>query len=67
MIINLWQLAFLIILLLLASSILNKAGFSRWWSLCLFLPVVNILMIWAFAFIAWPTEKAAADQLEQKQ
>lgn len=67
MIINLWQLAFLIIILLLASSILNKAGFSRWWSLCLFLPVVNILMIWTFAFIAWPTEKAAADQLEQKQ
>lgn len=67
MIINLWQLAFLIIILLLASSILNKAGFSRWWSLCLFLPVLNILMIWAFAFIAWPAEKAAPDQLEHKQ
>lgn len=67
MIINLWQLAFLIIILLLASSILNKAGFSRWWSLCLFLPVLNILMIWAFAFIAWPAEKTAPDQIEHKQ
>ncbi len=66
MIINLWQLAFLIILLLLASSILKKAGFSRWWSLCLFLPVVNILMIWTFAFIAWPAEKAVPVQLEEK-
>ncbi len=67
MIINLWQLAFLIILLLLSTTILNKAGFSRWWALCLFLPMVNILMIWAFAFVVWPAEKAESDRLEQDQ
>lgn len=67
MIVDLWQLIFLIILLLLSTTILNKAGFSRWWVLCLFLPVVNILMIWAFAFIAWPAEKAEQEQPEQNQ
>jgi hypothetical protein len=37
-----------------------KAGFSRWWSLVLILPFVNLFAIWLFAFIEWPAEKDAA-------
>ena len=34
--------------------ILNKAGYSGWWSLILFVPIVNIIMIYVFAFSQWP-------------
>ncbi len=34
----------------------SKAGFSKWWSLLMVVPVLNILVIWAFAYIDWPAE-----------
>ena len=34
--------------------ILHKAGYSGWWILLLLIPLVNILMIWIFAFADWP-------------
>lgn len=34
--------------------ILNKAGYSGWWSLLMVIPLVNIVMIWVFAFADWP-------------
>lgn len=36
------------------GRILVKAGFSRWWFLLLFIPIVNLVMVWVFAFIKWP-------------
>jgi uncharacterized membrane protein YhaH (DUF805 family) len=38
--------------------ILNKAGYSGWWSLLMLVPLVNIVMIWVFAFADWPALKA---------
>jgi uncharacterized membrane protein YhaH (DUF805 family) len=35
-------------------KILNKAGYSGWWSLLTLVPLVNIVMIWVFAFADWP-------------
>ena len=59
--VSIWQLVIIIGILVIPfiifSPILNKAGFSRWWSLCFFVPIVNILMVWVFAFIEWPAEK----------
>ena len=34
--------------------ILNKAGLSVWWALTLVVPLVNLAMIWVFAFSRWP-------------
>ena len=34
--------------------ILNKAGYSGWWSLILFVPIVSIIMVYVFAFSQWP-------------
>ncbi len=36
------------------ARIVRKAGFSGWWSLIIFVPLVNIAMIWVFAFVDWP-------------
>jgi hypothetical protein len=36
------------------ASILRKAGYSPWWVLTGFVPLVNIVMVIAFAFADWP-------------
>ncbi len=40
--------------------ILHKAGYSGWWSLLTLIPIVNIVMIWVFAFSDWPAVKVRA-------
>ena len=37
-----------------AVMILRKAGYSGWWCLLGFVPIVNIVMFWVFAFSEWP-------------
>lgn len=34
--------------------IAQKAGYSGWWALVSFVPVLNIVMLWVFAFADWP-------------
>lgn len=42
----------------LSVIILNKAGYSGWWALTLFIPIVNIIMLFVFAYHAdWPRLK----------
>jgi hypothetical protein len=38
------------------ARILAKAGFSRWWTILVFIPVVNLVAFWTFAFMRWPLE-----------
>jgi uncharacterized membrane protein YhaH (DUF805 family) len=35
--------------------IIRKAGYSGWWILILFVPIINIIMLWVFAFASWPS------------
>lgn len=39
--------------------IVGKAGFNGALSLLAFIPVVNIAMLWVFAFVQWPVERNA--------
>lgn len=39
--------------------IIQKAGFSGWWVLALFVPVLNLVMLIVFAFAEWPVERRA--------
>lgn len=36
------------------AKILNKAGFSGWFSLLSLVPFLNIIALWVFAFVDWP-------------
>jgi hypothetical protein len=49
-----------------AVSIVRKAGYSAWWVATGFVPLVNIVMLFAFAFADWPilkqTRRAATSQ-----
>ncbi len=47
-----------IIALIIFALIVKKAGYSGWWALMILIPVINLAMIWVFAFAEWPAEKA---------
>ena len=36
------------------ASILHRAGRSRWWMLIAFIPLLNLIGLWVFAFSRWP-------------
>ena len=46
------------------ARIAQKAGFSGWWSLIMFVPLVNLVMVWVFAFIGWPAERSGENVAE---
>lgn len=56
--ISIWHLiAYTVIgalIVLIYGRILIKAGYSRWLSLVLLVPLINLIMIWVFAFSKWP-------------
>ena len=37
-------------------QILKRTGFSRAWVLILFVPIVNLVFLWIYAFKRWPVE-----------
>jgi hypothetical protein len=39
------------------GRILDRAGYSRWWVLTLFVPLLNLIMLWVFAFANWPVSR----------
>ncbi len=53
---------FAMLCLWLGYRILQKAGFDGRWTFVLLVPVVNIVMIWAFAFSRWPGLSDNTDQ-----
>jgi len=63
--ISIWSLLLIIgtVLLLLLPAfvsfpIAKKAGYSKWWSLIMCLPLLNVILVWSFAFSKWPIENA---------
>jgi len=37
------------------ARILSKTGRSPWWSLLMIIFPLNLVLIWVFAFVRWPT------------
>ena len=50
-------LAILVIFIIAYVKILNKAGYSGWWLLIGFVPLVGMVMFFVFAFSKWPVER----------
>jgi hypothetical protein len=38
-------------------KIVSKAGYNGAWALLIFVPLVNIVMMYVFAFSQWPKER----------
>ena len=54
-----WMVLVIVVLFLWAfvaifGRIANRAGYSKWWLVALFVPILNVIMIWIFAFADWP-------------
>jgi hypothetical protein len=47
------------------ASILHRAGRSRWWTLIAFIPLINLIGLWLFAFSRWPAVEAAPTTLRK--
>ena len=56
--ISLWHwiivIVFVFVYLFPAIKIVRKAGYSGWWCILLLFPIVNLIMLWIFAFARWP-------------
>jgi hypothetical protein len=37
-------------------QIIHRTGYSRAWVLILFVPIVNLVFLWIYAFQRWPVE-----------
>jgi branched-subunit amino acid transport protein len=42
-----------------AGMVLKRMGFSSWWALLCFVPVVALFALWLLAFVKWPKDAAA--------
>ncbi|HTT10732.1 MAG TPA: hypothetical protein VMG60_07575 [Burkholderiaceae bacterium] len=50
-------LIFALVIIIPAWKIVSKAGYAGAWSLFAFVPVINVIMLWVFAFSNWPRNK----------
>ena len=39
------------------TNVISRAGYSRWWILILFVPIVNLIMLLMFCFKEWPVTR----------
>lgn len=52
-----WLIIFIIYLVVIfipIAKILRKSGYSRTWGILAFIPIVNLIALWVFAFAKWP-------------
>jgi uncharacterized membrane protein YhaH (DUF805 family) len=63
--ISVWQILivaiFLVVYIWLPVRILHRAGYSGWWVILAVIPLVNIIMVWIFAFSTWPATQPSSD------
>lgn len=52
-------LAFFILFLIPPWRIVSKAGYPGALSLLMLVPLLNIVLLWVFAFVKWPVEQQA--------
>lgn len=55
---NVWEsiaiIVFFLVMLYPYIRIIRRTGHSGWWILIMFVPIVNFIMLWVFAFAKWP-------------
>ncbi|AXK63134.1 DUF805 domain-containing protein [Burkholderia anthina] len=53
-----WQLLVSLVLVAVVIypyvRIVRRTGHSGWWVLTMFVPILNFIMLWVFAFARWP-------------
>jgi hypothetical protein len=52
--------AFVAVVLYPVGRILDRIGFSPFWSVLAMIPLVNLIALWGLAFIDWPRDSNGA-------
>lgn len=52
------SLCFVAFFIWLKVIILHKAGYSGWWAATFYIPILNVIMLWVFAYADWPNVRA---------
>ena len=54
-----WLFFIVVVLLIIypVGRILRRLGFSPFWSVLVFIPLLNLLSLWILAFADWPTTR----------
>jgi 1-acyl-sn-glycerol-3-phosphate acyltransferase len=47
------------------ALVVRKAGYSGWWALLGFVPIVGLVMLWVFAFSRWPVDGRDARSVQR--
>jgi len=61
-----------LVFLIAYIKIISKAGYSGWWVLIMFVPIVNVIMLLVFAYKEWPIQhelrelRGWANQIRQR-
>ena len=50
----LWFIVMIAVVVYPAGRILGRIGFSPFWSILIFIPLVNLIALWILAFTEWP-------------
>lgn len=65
---TLWSSPLVMMLILMALflvpvwRILKRTGHSGWWSLIIFIPLVNLIGFWLLAYVKWPAVDGKSPQ-----
>jgi hypothetical protein len=52
-----WFIVTIVVVICPVGRILSRIGFSPLWSIVMFIPVINLIVIWVLALTEWPCEK----------
>ena len=58
---GLFAVAIWVVFLIAYVKIISRAGYSGWWVLVMFVPILNIVMLLIFAFKEWPIQRELAE------
>jgi len=50
-------LIFVVLIIIPFWFIFSKAGYSKWLSLLMVVPIVNVVMLYFLAFSSWPSQR----------
>lgn len=53
-----WFIVMIAVVVYSAGRILSRLGFSPLWAILMFIPVVNLILLWILAFTDWPGRRA---------
>jgi len=62
--VSIWHVMMVVVIILEIVPtvwILQRVGLSAWWAILMFVPLANLVALWAFALARWPNVDGPAN------